>query len=101
MGNGIGAQGSERRSGLGDGEAHPADNLENALLALELHPDTLDASACVMYPASTIAVRVAPFGSLGGAGGGVEQGNKLNNGRRPGGEALSHVDGVGAPLPGT
>ena len=101
MGKGIRAQGVERGRGLGDGEARSANNLENALLALELQPDALDASARVVYPASTIAVRVAHFGSLGGAGGGVEQSNKLNDGRSPGGEALSLVVGVSAPLPGT
>ena len=80
MGKRVGAQRCKRGCGLTYSEARPANDLQNTLLPSQLRFDALNAAASAAYTAQTIAERVAPRGSHGGGGGGIEEGNKLDDG---------------------
>jgi hypothetical protein len=97
MGEHIVSQGRERGSSVFDSEASSSYAPENALLALELRFDPLEATTAIPHPTESIAVGIVPHGTLCGEGGDVQERHQLDNGSSARGKRLSRLRRAGTP----
>ena len=93
----VSSQGRERGGSMFDGETSGPDAPKNALLALELRLNPLESAPTVSHAAKSIAVGIAPYSTLRGEGGAVQEGDQLDNRCSARAERLSRLLGASTP----
>ena len=80
-----------------NGETSGPDAPKDALLALELRLDPLEAASAVSHTTKSIAVGIAVYRTLRGEGGTVQEGDQLDHRCSTCGERLSRLLGASTP----
>ena len=93
----VSSQGRERGGSMLNSETSGPDAPKNALLALELRLNPLESAPTVSHAAKSIAVGIAPYSTLRGEGGAVQEGDQLDNRCSARAERLSRLLGASTP----